>query len=46
MLSTTKNYIRAEHKLHSVSQFFISQVMIPQVMVFVVVVVVVVVFVF
>ena len=30
--SITKGYIRAEHKLHSVSKLFISQVMIPQVM--------------
>ena len=29
--STTKNYIRAEHKLHSISKLFISQVIIPQV---------------
>ena len=28
---TTKDYIRAEHKLHSVSKLFISQVIIPQV---------------
>ena len=32
--STTKDYIRAEHKLHSVSHLFISQVMIPQVFFF------------
>ena len=36
--STRKDYIRAEHKLHSVSKLFISQVIIPQV-IFVVVVV-------
>ena len=30
--STSKDYIRAEHKLHSVSKLFISQVIIPQVM--------------
>ena len=29
-----KSYIRAEHKLHSVSDLFISQVIIPQVMLF------------
>ena len=28
------DYIRAEHKLHSISKFFISQVIIPQVMFF------------
>ena len=27
-----RSYIRAEHKLHSISKLFISQVMIPQVM--------------
>ena len=32
--STTKGYIRAEHKLHSVSKLFISQVIIAQVMFF------------
>ena len=32
--STTKNYIRAEHKLHSISKLFISQVIITQVMFF------------
>ena len=32
--STTKDYIRAEHKLHSVSQLLISQVILPQVMFF------------
>ena len=32
--STTKDYIRAEHKLHSTSKSFISQVIIPQVMFF------------
>ena len=32
--STTKDYIRAEHKLHSISKIFISQVIIPQVMFF------------
>ena len=32
--STTKDYIRAEHKLHSISKLFISQVIIPQVMFF------------
>ena len=32
--STTKDYIRAEHNLHSISKFFISQVIIPQVMFF------------
>ena len=31
---TTKDYIRAEHKLHSVSKLFISQVVIPQVTIF------------
>ena len=30
--STTKDYIRAEHKLHFTSRLFISQVIIPQVM--------------
>ena len=30
--STTKGYIRAEHKLHSISKLLISQVIIPQVM--------------
>ena len=30
--STTKDYIRAEHKLHSISNLFISQVIILQVM--------------
>ena len=29
--STTKDYIRAEHKLHSITKLFISQVIIPQV---------------
>ena len=29
--SSTKDYIRAEHKLQSVSKLFISQVIIPQV---------------
>ena len=29
--STTKDYIRAEHKLHSKSKLFIAQVIIPQV---------------
>ena len=29
--STTKNYIRAEHKLQSISKLFIPQVIIPQV---------------
>ena len=29
--STTKDYIRAEHKLHSISKSFISQVITPQV---------------
>ena len=29
--STTKDYIKAEHKLHSTSKLFISQVIIPQV---------------
>ena len=32
--STTKDYIRAEHKLHSISKFFISQVIIPQILFF------------
>ena len=32
--STTKDYIRAEHKLHSISKLFISQVIIPRVMLF------------
>ena len=32
--STKKDYIRAEHKLHSISKLFISQVIIPQVMIF------------
>ena len=32
--STPKDYIRAEHKLHSISKLFISQVIIPQVMFF------------
>ena len=32
--STTKDYTRAEHKLHSISELFISQVIIPQVMFF------------
>ena len=30
--SATKDYIRAEHKLQSISKLFISQVIIPQVM--------------
>ena len=30
--STTKDYIRAEHKLHSIFKLFISKVIIPQVM--------------
>ena len=30
--STTKDYIRAEHKLHSIAKLFILQVIIPQVM--------------
>ena len=30
--STTKDYIRAEHKFHSIFMLFISQVIIPQVM--------------
>ena len=29
--STTKDYIRAEHKLHSITKLFNSQVIIPQV---------------
>ena len=29
--SSTKDYIRAEHKLHSISKLSISQVIIPQV---------------
>ena len=29
--STTKDYIRAEHKLQSISKLFIPQVIIPQV---------------
>ena len=29
-MSTTKDYIRAEHKLHSISKLVISQVIIPQ----------------
>ena len=33
-MSTSKDYIRAEHKPHSVSKIFISQVMIPQVFFF------------
>ena len=32
--STTKDYIRAEHKLHPISKLFISQAIIPQVMSF------------
>ena len=32
--STIQDYIRAEHKLHSISKSFISQVIIPQVMFF------------
>ena len=32
--STTKVYTRAEHKLHSISKLFNSQVIIPQVMLF------------
>ena len=32
--SATKDYIRAEHKLHSISNIFISQVIITEVMVF------------
>ena len=32
--SATKDYIRAEHKLQSISKLFISQVIIPQVMFF------------
>ena len=32
--STTKDYIRVEYKLHSISKLFISQVIIPQVMFF------------
>ena len=32
--STTKNYIRAEHKLHSISKLFFSQVIISQGMFF------------
>ena len=32
--STTKDYIRAEHKLHSISKLFISQIIISQVMFF------------
>ena len=32
--SATKDYIRAEHKLHSISKIFISQVIITEVMVF------------
>ena len=30
--STTKDYVRAEHKLHSISKLFMSQVIIPYVM--------------
>ena len=36
--STTKDYITAEHELHSISKLFISQVVIPQTCFFVVVV--------
>ena len=32
--STTKYYIRAEHKLHSISKLVISHIIIPQVMFF------------
>ena len=32
--STTEDYIRADHKLHSISKLFISQVIIPQVLFF------------
>ena len=32
--STTKDYIRAKHKLHSISKLFISQVIITQFMFF------------
>ena len=32
--SSTEDYIRAEHKLHAISESFISQVFIPQVMFF------------
>ena len=32
--STTKDYIKAEHKLHFFSKSFISQVIVPQVMFF------------
>ena len=32
--STTKDYIRSERKLHSISKLFISRVIIPQVMFF------------
>ena len=32
--SQPQSYIRAEHKLHSISKFFFSQVIIPQVMFF------------
>ena len=32
--STTKDYIRTEHKLHSISKLFISQFIIPQVIFF------------
>ena len=38
--STTKDYIRAEHKLHSISKSFISQVITVVVVVVIVVVVV------
>ena len=30
--SATKDYIRAEHKVHSIFMLFVSQVLIPQVM--------------
>ena len=33
-LSSTRDYIRAEHKLHTSSKLFISQVILPQVMFF------------
>ena len=32
--SITRDFIRAEHKLHTISKLFISQVIIPQVMFF------------
>ena len=39
--STTKDYIRDEHKLHSVSKLFTSQAVIPQVMFIIIIIIII-----